>query len=110
MIRPPTDACVHGSNPPAQRGGCDHGIVLHGPTVAHMTTEHSLPEKLSLERLPQVLARTGLSRAGLYRLIAAGHFPRPVRLTERSSAWPSAEVDEFIQDRMAARDSKAVQA
>lgn len=62
---------------------------------------------LILERLPQVKARTGLSRSELYRRIAAGDFPQPVKLGERASAWDSREVDRWIAERIAARDAKA---
>src|SRR3546814_7578470 len=46
----------------------------------------------ALERLPQVMARVGLSRSEIYRRIAAGDFPQPVKLGERASAWNAAEV------------------
>lgn len=61
----------------------------------------------ALERLPQVMARVGLSRSEIYRRIAAGDFPQPVKLGERASAWNAAEVDRWIADRIAARDAKA---
>lgn len=62
---------------------------------------------LILERLPQVKGRTGLSRSELYRRIAAGDFPQPVKLGERASAWNASEVDRWIAGRIAARDAKA---
>lgn len=40
--------------------------------------------------------RIGVSKATLYRLIKAGKFPPPIRITERLSGWPSAEVDAWI--------------
>lgn len=60
-----------------------------------------------LERLPKVLARTGLSRSEIYRRIAAGTFPRPVSLGVRARAWNAAEVDNWVADRIAAGDGKA---
>ena len=62
---------------------------------------------LILERLPQVKARTGLSRSEIYRRVASGDFPAPVKLGERASAWNAAEVDRWILCRIAARDAKA---
>jgi prophage regulatory protein len=61
---------------------------------------------LILERLPSVKARTGLSRSEIYRRIAAGDFPHPVKLGERASAWSATEVDRWIAGRIAARDAK----
>lgn len=64
-------------------------------------------EALSLLRLPEVKARTGLSGSETYRRIAAGTFPAPVKLGERASAWVSADIDRWIADRIAARDGRA---
>lgn len=62
---------------------------------------------LILERLPTVKARTGLSRSEIYRRIASGDFPAPIKLGERASAWNASEVDGWITGRIAARDAKA---
>lgn len=59
-----------------------------------------------LERLPAVLARTGLSRSTLYRLVAVGRFPPPIKLSQRASAWDAGGVDRWIADRIASCDAK----
>ena len=64
----------------------------------------------TLERLPSVRARTGLSQTEIYRRIAKKAFPAPVKLGERASAWHAAEVDAWIAARIAERDAKAVTA
>lgn len=64
-------------------------------------------EPLTLLRLREVTQRTALSRSAIYRAIAAGTFPAPVKLGERASAWNATEVDRWIADRIAARDAKA---
>jgi prophage regulatory protein len=74
--------------------------------MAHSTTAPNAGA-LTLERLPWVKARTGLSRSEIYRRVAAGSFPAPVKLGERASAWPASEVDGWIAARIAARDAKA---
>ena len=51
---------------------------------------------LTLERLTKVCARTGLSRSEIYRRIAAGEFPKPVKIGRRASAWDSREVHAII--------------
>ena len=73
-----------------------------------MTRTEIEPEALravSLERLPQVRARCGLSRSEIYRRIAAGDFPKPIKLGERASAWAEHEVTAWIAARIAARDA-----
>jgi prophage regulatory protein len=51
-----------------------------------------------------VVERTGLSRASVYRLAAAGVFPSPVKLGERASAWSEQEVAAWIEARLAERE------
>jgi len=53
-----------------------------------------------LWRLPRVLAATGLSRSQLYRLVAAGSFPRPVSLGGTAAkAFRSNEVQQWIDQQ-----------
>ena len=56
-----------------------------------------------VERIPAVLSRTGLSRSSLYALVARGEFPRPVKLSARSVAFLSDEINGWIAERAAAR-------
>ena len=60
---------------------------------------------MQLLRLPQTLVRTGLSRSGLYAAVAAGSFPKPVKLGARAIAWPVDEVDQWIAGRIAEREA-----
>lgn len=50
----------------------------------------------TIERMPSVLRRTGLSRSSLYLLITRGSFPRPVHLTTRLRGFVVAEIDEWV--------------
>ncbi|EDX0048492.1 AlpA family transcriptional regulator [Salmonella enterica] len=63
----------------------------------------------SLIRLPEVQRRTGYSKAWIYKLIDQGRFPKPVKIGSRSIAFVESEVDEWIAERIAARDKKAGQ-
>lgn len=63
-------------------------------------------QPLSLLRLREVCRRTCKSRSEIYRRIAAGDFPPPVKLGERASAWPEHEVTAWIASRIAVRDAK----
>ncbi|TKD52064.1 helix-turn-helix transcriptional regulator [Sphingomonas baiyangensis] len=60
---------------------------------------------MQLLRLPDVMARTALSRSAVYDLMAAGQFPRPVKIGGRLNAWPNAEIDAWIETRIAAREA-----
>jgi prophage regulatory protein len=47
------------------------------------------------------------SRQHLRRLIRQGKFPAPCKLGENTNAWPEAEIDKYLEDRIAARDQQA---
>lgn len=42
---------------------------------------------------------TGLSRSTIYKLMAQGDFPRPVKLTEKAVAWPESAIVEWLESR-----------
>ena len=69
-----------------------------------MTTaiEQEMSKQVRFLRLPEVLARTGLSRSTIYVRLEQGRFPRPVSLGARAVGWIEAEVDEWMRDRIAA--------
>lgn len=54
-------------------------------------------------RLPTVIQATGLGRSTIYRLIADGAFPPPVRLGPRAVAWRWADLDRWSRSREADR-------
>ena len=64
-----------------------------------------MPQKMFRRR--KVQARICLSKTSLYRLIAAGRFPRPVALGRRARGWPEDEVDDWLEARRAERDARA---
>jgi prophage regulatory protein len=59
----------------------------------------SIQPDARIERLPSVLARTGLARSSLYAAIARGTFCQPVKLSKRTVGFISAEVDAWIRER-----------
>lgn len=47
-------------------------------------------------RLPEVKARTGLSRSTIYARVSEGTFPKPVSLGARAVGWIDHEIQEWI--------------
>jgi prophage regulatory protein len=58
-------------------------------------------------RFDEVRQKTGLCRAHVHALAAQGRFPKPLKLVPggRASGWLLSEVNQWIADRVAARDS-----
>ena len=50
-------------------------------------------------RLRFVLTATGLSNSTIYRLIQAGQFPKPLKLTENTSVWRLSELKQWMAER-----------
>lgn len=46
-----------------------------------------------------------LSRVQIWRLYSANRFPRPIPISTNRVAWSEAEIDQWIADRIAARDA-----
>ena len=68
---------------------------------------HNATTPAQLIRLPDVITRTGLGRSTVWNLVAAGRFPKQVKLSARSSAWVSSEVDHWVAARIIERDRTA---
>ncbi len=64
-------------------------------------------DEARLIRLKQVMDNTGLSRSYVYALAQKGQFPKPVKLSERSSAWIESEILTWIDERIQQRNEKA---
>jgi prophage regulatory protein len=71
--------------------------------VFHHKPESTMTDHKKLLRLPAVKEATGLARSTIYALIAKGEFPRPIKLTPKLSAWDAAEIDAWIEARIAGR-------
>jgi predicted DNA-binding transcriptional regulator AlpA len=82
-------------------------------TAANVSKRESLFEILGIERSPQnlivakalsdmllrieaVSAITGLSVPSLYRMMAAGTFPRAYKLSDKARAWKLSEIMRWL--------------
>jgi prophage regulatory protein len=57
-------------------------------------------------RLPELLEVVGLSTATIYRLMARGLFPRPIRLTENTVGWRASAVQAWIESRELVQETR----
>jgi prophage regulatory protein len=68
-------------------------------------------EPTRILKLPEVSRRTGYSRSSLYAKVNKNNiqydpmFPRPINLGARSVGWSEAEVEAWLQTRIASRDT-----
>ena len=51
---------------------------------------------------------TSLSRSTLYDLIRKQHFPAPVKVSERRSAWVQWEIEAWIEQKCSRSTSSAI--
>lgn len=60
---------------------------------------------MKLIRLKQVMECTGLARSTVYKFIAEGDFPKPVKLGVRVAAWVEAEVFAWMEVKIQRRNA-----
>ncbi|MDB2380579.1 AlpA family transcriptional regulator [Luminiphilus sp.] len=56
-------------------------------------------------RLPEVIAKTGLSRSTIYFQISNGDFPRGIPIGQHARGWLNHEIEEWIEARAALRSN-----
>lgn len=84
--------------------GGDHQNALNElPLFANRQS----PPSLKVLRLPEVIVRVGLRRASIYRYIGQGRFPKAVPIGVRAVGWLEHEIDNWLRQRLSARDCKS---
>jgi prophage regulatory protein len=69
----------------------------------HRATQ-STADRILRER--EVEEQTGLSRTTRWRLIKAGQFPQPLRLTSTAVGWKQSSITEWIASRESAASTQ----
>lgn len=72
--------------------------------------QHGITNSETNDRLlkrPEVLKRVPLSSSTLYEMMAAGQFPRPIKIGKQSVAWRESDIEKWIQSRVDLRNAKA---
>lgn len=64
-----------------------------------MDIQKSFEGRRRLERLPAVMARTGMGRSWIYREIGEGRFPAPLKIGG-ASCWDAQAIDAWIGDQV----------
>ena len=57
----------------------------------------------TIVRLPEVIAKTGLSRSTIYFQISKGNFPKGVPIGDHARGWLNHEIEAWIEARAALR-------
>lgn len=58
-------------------------------------------------RLKDVIAATGLSRSTIYKFMDEEVFPKTIPLGGRAVAWLESEIEEWMEQRLALRESQS---
>lgn len=77
------------------------------PTAQHFSASASQPANHRVIRLPDVIKKTGLGRTTIWRMSTSGDFPESISLGGKATGWIEAEIDRWIEKRMAARQRTA---
>lgn len=64
--------------------------------------------KMQLYSMTDITRLTGFSKAGIYKQIERGIFPKQIKLGERASRWPANEVQEVLTARCAGVNAEEI--
>lgn len=67
--------------------------AVHRRVIPNTPPAQSRTEQRILLRLADVCAMLAVSRSTIYKRVAEGTFPAPVRISERSVRWRNVDVD-----------------
>lgn len=65
-------------------------------------SQQATPHPAQFYRLPQLKTRLNVSGSSIWAWVKAGKFPKPIKLSENTTAWSAADVDAWAQSRIAA--------
>lgn len=57
-------------------------------------------------RVKEVQALTGLGRSSIYKFMGEGRFPQSLSLGDRAVAWGEEEILDWMEARLAQRDTQ----
>ena len=62
--------------------------------------------ELSFIRQDEVTKITSIPKSSIHSEVQEGKFPKPIKLSARTIAWVKSEVIEWMENKIAERDSK----
>jgi prophage regulatory protein len=77
--------------------------------IERQTKTSTSPEPARILRIKDVMAKTGISRSGIYAHSSTGDFPAKLSLMPGGTAvgWIESEIEEWINQRIIARNQEA---
>lgn len=78
------------------------GQTLSKPRRAVRTERASSTDRVFIRR-HDVERMTGLARSTIYDFMSKGKFPKPIKLSERNVGWLEADVNDWIDSRIATK-------
>ena len=72
---------------------------MRSPHTSQAQEARQPSEQALLLRIDAVIRTTGLGRSTIYRLVTAGDFPAPVRISTRAVAWRRTDVETWSAGR-----------
>jgi len=65
-------------------------------------TEQETLNPTQFYRLSHLKAKLGVSGSSIWAWVKAGKFPKPIKLSENTTAWIVADVEAWVQSRITA--------
>jgi prophage regulatory protein len=72
-------------------------METQSPAEKQCKDAHAAVRPVRLIRLPEVIARVGIKRSMIYRLMGDGRFPRSRSLGPKCAVWVENEIDAWVK-------------
>lgn len=80
-----------------QQKSTKNGIENYAANMSHVAISDRLLRRNEVEKI------TALSRSSIYAMIAAGAFPKPLKISTRTVRWSYMEIADWITGKFSAR-------
>jgi len=68
--------------------------------MVNITKKSITADVTQFYRLPQVKAHLNVSGSSIWAWVKAGKFPKPIKLSENTTAWNAADIEAWAQSRI----------
>ena len=68
--------------------------------MGNVTQQTTTPQTVQFYRLIHLKQRLGVSGSSIWAWVRAGKFPKPIKLSEHTTAWNAEDIETWVKSRI----------